>query len=73
MAPMINSSTFAEDPYGGKAVVLRIDGSVITPRLSNNFEAKLPSGNTLFDTGDDTVWGSEAPEILNCTDPAKPN
>jgi len=73
MAPMINDSTFAEDPYGGKAVVLRIDGSVQTLRLSKTFEAKLPSGKTLFDTGTGTVWGSDTPEILNCTDPAKAN
>jgi len=55
MAPMIDETTFAESPYGGKAVVLRIDGSVVSLRLSKNFNAKLPSGSTLFETGEDTA------------------
>lgn len=65
MAPMEDKTKFKQDPYGGKAVVLRIDGSVQTLRLSKTFEAKLPSGKTLFDTGTDSVWGSDTPVVLN--------
>ncbi|BDS07479.1 hypothetical protein NT6N_25190 [Oceaniferula spumae] len=65
MAPMDDTSTFKEDPYGGKCVVLRIDGSVQTLRLSNERKGKLPSGQTLFDTGDDSVWGDQTPEVVN--------
>ena len=65
MAPMDSTTTFREDPYGGKAVVLRADGSILNLRLSNNQEAKLPSGDTLFDTGDDSVFGDETPTVFN--------
>jgi len=50
MTPMIDETTFAEGPYGKKAVILRVDGSVVSLRLSKNFNAKLPSGSTLFET-----------------------
>lgn len=66
MAPMSNKSKFKEDPYGGKAVVLRIDGSVQQYRISKqNQEAKLPSGKTLFETGTGSVWGNDTPRVLN--------
>ena len=73
MAPMVDTQTFAENPFGGRAVVLRVDGSVVALRLSKNFKAKLPSGTTLFDSGPDSVWGSVEPEVVTCIDPAKAN
>ncbi|MBK1832060.1 hypothetical protein JIN77_15090 [Verrucomicrobiaceae bacterium R5-34] len=50
---------FNSDVYKGKAVVLRIDGSVQTLRLNKDRLAKLPNGKTLFEGGADTVWGEE--------------
>ena len=73
MTPMVDSQTFAENPFGGRAVILRVDGSAVALRLSKKFKAKLPSGATLFDTGPDSVWGSVEPEVVTCIDPAKAN
>ena len=64
MAPMVTESQFDEDAYGGKGVYIRIDGSAKTGLLSNDKKIKLPAGNTLFDIGEDTVWGDEEPEVV---------
>lgn len=61
MAPMDgNGETFKMDPYDGKCVALRIDGSVQQYRLSKKSQkANIGAGRTLFDTGEDTVWGTD--------------
>ncbi len=63
MAPMSTKSTFDKDAYGGKGIVLRLDSSVSQMLLSKKNKAKLPTGNTLFDIGEDTIWGDQEPEI----------
>lgn len=63
MAPMVTKGKFDQDAYAGKAIVLRLDSAVNQRRLSKDDRVKLPSGNTLFDIGEDTVWGDEEPEI----------
>lgn len=58
-APMEDGAlTFKEDPYDGKGIALRIDGACKQLRLSKERRAKLPGGKTLFEDGDDTVWGA---------------
>lgn len=60
MAPMIDGlETFAPDPYDSKAVVLRIDGSVKQFRLNNEGRAILNGAQTLFDDGEDSIWGTD--------------
>ena len=60
MAPMEETgNTFDPDPYDNKAVVLRIDGSVKQLRVNQAKEAILTGTTSLFDTGDDTVWGTD--------------
>lgn len=61
MAPMEESGTetFDPDPYDNKAVVLRIDGSVKQLRVNKQKKAVLTGSTTLFDTGDDSVWGTD--------------
>lgn len=60
MAPMNEGEqTFDADPYDSKCVVLRIDGSVKQLRLNSNDEAILSGSQTLFDDGEDTVWGDD--------------
>ncbi len=55
-----NGEQFDPRVYGGKAVVLRIDGSVRQFRLSKkDNRAILTGGKTLFETGPDTVWGAD--------------
>ncbi|MFC7337630.1 hypothetical protein ACFQY0_10615 [Haloferula chungangensis] len=59
LAPMrIGTEAFWEEPYGGKAVLLRADNSVEAPLIRRS-DGKVPvgSGKTVFDTGADTVWG----------------
>lgn len=67
-APMDGPTTFKRDPYDGKAIALRIDGSVQTLRLkkptggnATSGEAFIPGGKTLFQTGTDSVWGNITP------------
>jgi len=61
MAPMpTTAKEFNPDPYDGKAVVLRIDGAVKQLLLKKTTKkAKIGGGKTLFETGDDTVWGTD--------------
>lgn len=58
MAPMSdNGQEFKPDPYGNKAVVIRLDGSTKQfPINKKTKKAKIPGGKTLFQTGSDTVW-----------------
>lgn len=59
-APLNSGEEFKPDPYDGKAVVLRIDGAVKQLLLNkNDKKAKIGGGKSLFDTGDDTVWGTD--------------
>ncbi len=69
-APYDASQKFKPDPYDGKAVVLRIDGAVkqlLLNKTSN--KAKIGGGKTLFDTGTDTVWGSDGFTASNLLQP----
>jgi len=57
-APMKDNTTFKGDPYGGKCVVLRIDGAVKQYRIkkstsSSDGEANVGGGKTLFNT---EIW-----------------
>lgn len=53
-APMPDTAEeYDPDPYGGKGLVLSLDGSVKTYRLNKQNKAKLPSGETVFGT---KVW-----------------
>jgi prepilin-type N-terminal cleavage/methylation domain-containing protein len=58
---------FDLDLYDAKAVVLRIDNSVLSiPVLRQSKLAQLGGGKNLLQTGDDTVWGTDAtPQIVN--------
>lgn len=47
---------FDPDTYDGRAVIARVDGAVKQLQININGEAKLP-GTTLFEEGEDTVWG----------------
>ena len=57
-APMTGDGTkFDPEVFGGKALVLRIDGSVKTYEIDENGEVVLENGKKLFETGIGTVWG----------------
>lgn len=57
-APMTGKGVkFDPKPYSGKAVVLRIDGSVKTYTINKDGEVILPNGKGLFENGAGTVWG----------------
>ena len=57
MAPMDNGTEFDQDPFGGKAVVLLIDGSVQTLRVNDDGEAK--SGKEHLFSSTNPVWGDD--------------
>ena len=53
---------FDPKPFDGKAVVLRIDNSVASLPIDKDGHAML-GGKTLFQTGMDTVWGQNVPDV----------
>lgn len=60
--PLLNAGTdwrFDPDPFGGKAVILRIDNSVEAPiiRDRDNF-VTVGAGRTIQQTGEESVWGT---------------
>jgi len=57
MAPMYGDGyRFNPDVYHGKAVALRLNGSVKTLRIDSNHHAVVGGGRTLFQKGPGTVW-----------------
>jgi len=66
-APMTGHGVkFDPIPYGGKAIVLRIDGAVKLYQINANGDVILPNGKKLFENGKNTVWGVDGfkPEML---------
>ena len=64
VAPFDTGVKFKQDPYDGKAVALRIDGAVKQLLLDKtSSEPKVGGGKTVFQTGTDTVWGSDTVTI----------
>lgn len=69
-APMTGKGfKFDPKPYGGKAVVLHIDGSVRAYEIDKNGDARMRNGKKLFDAGVDTVWGEKGPDAKNLVFP----
>jgi prepilin-type N-terminal cleavage/methylation domain-containing protein len=66
-APLLDAAedwTFDGDPYGDKAVLLRLDNSVEAPLIrQKDNKVSVGNGKTLQDNGDESVWGSENPVI----------
>ncbi|MFC7337991.1 type II secretion system protein [Haloferula chungangensis] len=66
-APLLNAAedwTFDGDPYGDKAVLLRLDNSVEAPLIrKKDNKVSVGNGKVIEDTGTDSVWGTETPEI----------
>jgi prepilin-type N-terminal cleavage/methylation domain-containing protein len=60
-----SDAVFKPDPFGGKGVWLRVDGSVRNERLNMQSNKVKVSNKTLFETGDGTVWGTTlTPKVL---------
>lgn len=60
LAPMKHGTRqFWREPFQTKAVLLRLDNSVEAPLIrEEDGLVSVGKGKTLFDTGDDTVWGA---------------
>lgn len=54
-----SSTEFDEGPFGGKAVILRIDGSASDLTINKSKKAMISTGKNLLQGGEGTVWGSE--------------
>jgi prepilin-type N-terminal cleavage/methylation domain-containing protein len=57
---------FNPNPYNSRAVYLRIDQSVKQNQIgtdSNKGKVLLPGSKTLFETGEDTVWDQDQPDV----------
>jgi hypothetical protein len=60
---LVEDFTFDGDPFGGKAVLLRLDNSVEAPIIREvDKKISVGNGNTLEQAGSDTVW-EEEPKI----------
>lgn len=57
MTPMDTGTKFDSDPFGGKAVVLFIDGSVKTLRVNDDGEAR--SGKETLFSSTNPIWGDD--------------
>jgi hypothetical protein len=49
--------------YGGRGVYIRIDQSVKQGPVNESGEMLMPGGQHLFQTGRDTMWGTDVPEV----------
>lgn len=60
--PLLNAAedwTFDPDPYGGKAVILKLDNSAEAPLIRDKDKyVTVGGGRTLQQTGEETVWGT---------------
>jgi hypothetical protein len=60
LAPMTgNGLKFDPEPFGGYAIVLRIDGAVKRYRIDENGDLVMPDRRKFWAGGVDTVWGAE--------------
>ncbi|MGE9269789.1 MAG: type II secretion system protein [Verrucomicrobiales bacterium] len=62
VAPLLNAGTdwqFDRNVYGGKAIVLRIDGSVEQPVIRKNDNNIKLGRLSIQSTGDSSVWGND--------------
>ena len=68
VAPLLDArsdGTFDCDALGGKAVVLRIDQSVMAePIRRSDKHLLLGGGRTLMESGRDTVWGTDVNPVI---------
>lgn len=67
VTPLLANSTTGEfdpDPYGGKAVVLKMDNSVTSIQIrTNDRKISLGGGRTLLDNPEGSIWGSATPVL----------
>jgi prepilin-type N-terminal cleavage/methylation domain-containing protein len=66
--PLLNAQTdwtFDPDPFGGKAVILKLDSSATALQIRDT-DKKLSVGNgkTIEQTGDETVWGTGVNPVI---------
>jgi hypothetical protein len=60
LSPMCGDGyKFNTEVYKGKAIALRVDGTVKLYRLDENHHVRIGKGKTLFDAGKDSVWGEK--------------
>jgi len=70
VAPLIEGGTepiFDPSPYNEKMVYFKADGSVTEARIKTDGKAGLKKGKTLFDIGEETMWGRYQPEVKEPT------
>jgi type II secretion system protein G len=67
VAPLIGNSTggeFDPEPYDGKAIVLKLDGSATALNILPNTNQVNIGGGRLLETGPNTVWGGNVNPII---------
>lgn len=66
LTPLKASTTTADfdlETFNGKAVVLRLDGSAASEKLTPAGKVLVGAGSDLLATGPDSVWGTDTPKI----------
>ncbi len=58
-----SKTKFNSSVFGGKALVIRIDGSAKQERINKSGQVVLPDGKSLFDSSEDGIWEGYAPHV----------
>jgi len=72
VTPLFQAQTngeFDPGPLGGKAVLVRLDGSVKLTPIRPDRKVEVAGRKTLLDTGADTVWGTETTPVIKAPQP----
>lgn len=65
LAPDSSDFTFDGDPFGNKAVLLRLDNSVEAPLIrKSDMKVSVGNGKTLEQAGTESVWGANATPVM---------
>jgi prepilin-type N-terminal cleavage/methylation domain-containing protein len=58
-----SGAVFDLETFNKKAVVLRLDGSAMSEKLTPAGKVLVGAGKDLLDTGTDSVWGDKTPKL----------
>ncbi len=61
--------TFDPEPYGEKAIVLRLDQSAKAETIRDDKKVAIGGGRTLESVGDNTPWGTDINPVLRAPQP----
>jgi hypothetical protein len=67
VTPLFKNQTngeFDSSPLAGKAVLVRLDSSVVFRTIRPDGKVEVGNGKTLLNTGEDTLWGVDVTPVI---------